>query len=135
MTLLQIAKIMRENEVVSIHALAFKFAYESLIFMQFTGLHDKNGKEIFEGDCFRNPVSINNSLHGDWSIYQFIMKNGFVLCSYVRSEKQTGIPVGYMACPFDDIFDIDMKSSIFADSVTLEDCEVIGNIHQNPELL
>lgn len=102
--------------------------------MQFTGLHDKNGKEIYEGDVFKKPVKINQSLHGHWAIYEFLIKNGLTIVSYIRSEKDTGIPRGYLASPYLDEFDVDTKTIMFATQVTLNDCEIIGNIYQNPEL-
>ena len=105
------------------------------ILMQFTGLHDKNGKEIYEGDVFKKPVKINQSLHGDWAIYEFLLKNGLTIVSYIRSEKDTGIPRGYLASPYFDEFDVDTKTIMFATQVTLNDCEIIGNIYQNPELI
>src|SRR5690606_31997462 len=103
--------------------------------MRFTGLHDKNGKEIYEGDVFKKPVKINQSLHGDWAIYEFLLKNGLTIVSYIRSEKDTGIPRGYLASPYFDEFDVDTKTIMFATQVTLNDCEIIGNIYQNPELI
>ena len=72
--------------------------------LQFTGLHDKNGVEIYEGDILKLD---NDSL------------------------EDTVVEV---------IFDIDEACWIVGDgleslSEALPECEVIGNIYQNPELL
>lgn len=80
---------------------------------QFTGILDKNGKEIYEGDI----VHIHDYTSAYASPYtgKVIMRFG---CWCVEYHKQ------YRCCPslmFDD----------FADRKT----EVIGNIHDNPELL
>lgn len=69
---------------------------------QFTGLHDKNGKEIFEGDI----VSLTADKES---------KN------WVRPIKWLG--AGFT---FGDIFPLNYPSSCY---------EIVGNIHDNPELL
>lgn len=78
---------------------------------QYTGLHDKNGKEIYEGDIvrFNQKFLIENTLI---VCYEYSHIGGFSLCT-----KE-----GYY--------------SMFGEA-WLEPfyCEVIGNIHDNPELL
>jgi hypothetical protein len=81
---------------------------------QFTERHDKNGKDVFEGD---------------------IIEGGLLGPSYIKwSEKLLGwslvcfLPVGieYNLCEEGEIqiYEIDFA-----------DVEIIGNIHENPELL
>ena len=69
---------------------------------QFTGLHDKNGKEIYEGDIV------------SFTAYKE-SKN------WVRPIKWLG--AGFT---FGDIFPLNYPSSCY---------EIVGNIHNNPELL
>ena len=82
--------------------------------MQFTGLKDKNGKEIYEGDiCKRNGhLRIIMFAHGSFM-------------AYPTKDWQTEI-------------DIDHLTAIHANwdlNNFISEIEVIGNIHENPELL
>lgn len=77
------------------------------ILMQSTGLKDKNGVEIFEGDVlYYIPFEshINNSI--------VVFEKGSFCKKMLRNGKLTSVK--------------------FIDS---EEYEVIGNIHENPELL
>lgn len=83
---------------------------------QYTGLTDKNGKKIFEGDIIEN---INQQI--------FVVEYGrhdlgCCNCCY-ESHDALGF---YMKNKF---------GSAESDEKVWEDIEVIGNIHDNPELL
>ena len=65
---------------------------------QFTGLHDKNGREIYEGDIIRHKDMVK-PYHVIYDGYQFCPNDGFRSLCYPKHW------------------------------------EVIGNIHDNPELL
>lgn len=83
---------------------------------QFTGLKDKNGKEIFEGDIvkrYRSPF-----LKAKWEyLIETVIKEKASLLLGREFGKNFG------TIPFDSPF---AKSDLL---------EVIGNIYENPELL
>jgi|WetSurSiteA1Bulk_404760.scaffolds.fasta_scaffold34197_4 uncharacterized phage protein (TIGR01671 family) len=88
------------------------------IFMQYTGLKDKNGKEIFEGDIVNwyiggiEPYGIGWIVYGGHWEYA-----GF------------GIETHRLNPPNETGFTWDMLNPEYA-----KDAEVIGNIYENPEL-
>lgn len=78
-----------------------EFWFSEIELMQFTGLYDKNGKEIYEGDIIKWIDSDGNERIDDvkW------INGGLVLCN-------SNYTIGHYA-----------------------NTEIIGNIHENPELL
>jgi uncharacterized phage protein (TIGR01671 family) len=91
--------------------------------MQFTGLHDKNGKEIYEGDII--SYSFQNG-------FGPIEHRGMVTYSAPRWHLDklridlNNTSNGYIK---------DMSDGEYWLSRTQYDAEVIGNIYENPELL
>ena len=104
------------------------YCNRNLIIQQYTGLNDKNGEEIYEGDivkinrCYTRPF-VNEKQQID---YRFIddgeVEVGQVLWGW-NSQKYL---VSYEHIRYDDIEDFDKPS---------HKVEVIGNIFENPELL
>ena len=80
-----------------------------IVTLEFTGLLDKNGKEIYEGD-----------------IINFIFDDGVIRCRVHWDDFHAG----FKALPEDY-----ENYGISQDMNASRPYEVIGNIHQNPELL
>lgn len=90
---------------------------------QYTGLTDKNDKKIFEGDIVKNP----------WC---FISGNSIVrFGQYKTLDMGKDFQQGHMGFYLEHLDEFSKKATR-KDLVYFSDkCEVIGNIHDNPELL
>lgn len=95
---------------------------------QYTGLTDKNGVKIFEGDI----VSANNKFFRE--LYRFVVKFG--LCG---GTENVDFAVGYPCFFFEEITDTIPEEFIMRKDplyfLNAYECKVIGNIYNNPELL
>lgn len=91
------------------------YSFDDIILMQSTGLKDKNGVEIFEGNIVKSCRLV------DGHIYEYVGQVKFVAFSWnVVDKKQTYDPFyNYIDGYPDEIWEI----------------EVIGNIYENHELL
>lgn len=85
---------------------AFRFVVDPETVGQFTGLTDKNGKRIFEGDILKRT-------NGNKSVWYVDYKN----CAFCANQSNCNY-----ACELGELLD----------QIELE---VIGNVHDNPELL
>lgn len=79
-----------------------------IVLMQFTGLKDKNGKEIYEGDIV-NDCKVVTFGHYDVGEYE-------------DNESGIGWHITYQGKPLSGIY-------------LGKNLEVLGNIYENPELL
>lgn len=83
------------------------------IIMQYTGLKDKNGTEIYEGDIINDQFN----------------------CGQLHSIEWNGKTSGFDKRPINSCLPNDNPSAISICPDTTTKGIVIGNIHENPELL
>ncbi|EPN2895479.1 YopX family protein [Listeria monocytogenes] len=87
------------------------YSFDDVVLMQYTGLKDKNGKKIFEGDIVRN-------VNGEYSYIGIVNKDRYTF--YIKG-----------VAPKDNYDFADVSDTVTGKSSLI----VIGNIHENPELL
>lgn len=87
-------------------------AHIDCIVMQFTGLTDKNGKEIYEGDIMRYTI-------GEQSSVSFVV---WSLDGWRFNSYMVGGSMGLYDC-------------VSANPRKHEKAEIIGNMYESPELL
>lgn len=83
---------------------------DDMIVMQYTGLRDKNGKEIYEGDIVKMPWGFA----GDFQTREFPAEVVFD-----EGEFLLKAPISYL----------------MPDGIWYNSAEIIGNIHENPEII
>lgn len=98
------------------YAYDFYLEDEDAILMQSTGLHDKNGKEVFVGDIvkrYRNPLF---KAEWEYQIETVVKREACLLLEKKFGKNSATMSFG---SPF-------TKSDLL---------EVIGNVYENPEML
>ncbi len=93
--------------------IALTYPNEEVEIMQYTGLKDKNGKEIYEGDIIQSKKGIN------------------AIVSY--PENQSGFFIRWR-----NIYNAKRKSHYFKPliwAIRRDEFKIIGNIYENPELV
>ena len=91
--------------------------HSEIVLEQYTGLKDKHGKEIYVGDI----IDINQTVNG-YNLFVITFENGLINVRYAHDMSQYEYDIL-------ELLDWDQLSLIETEN------EVMGNIHENKELL
>lgn len=101
--------------------------------MQSTGLHDKNGKEIFEGDILK--------FNDEWTDYGYegYIEGSIEGINYVEIKREkTCFTFGKTKLSESSLIDLVENEHYPFEGLLIEasyEFEIIGNVYENPELL
>ena len=92
---------------------------------QYTGLTDKNGKKIFEGDILKGEQYPYKDCGGYYNYFAEV----------VWFDNSPAFGIYTFKNPNSNVRGISMGNTDYFENFTSADWEIIGNIHDNPELL
>jgi len=88
--------------------------------IQFTGLLDKNGADIYEGDI----IILNSHRHGEtYREYYVVVYDGDCFCLKLAKSNDTKRDIG------------ELMSFLHREGTKQLKEEIVGNIHRNPEIV
>lgn len=116
--IVDVKSIFFENEVAKVTDNEF-YQFEDVIVMQSTGIYDKHGVEIFEGDIVQQVHAYDYAtleIETDFLEPFEVKKGNYVQGKWIAEE-------------------VDGENYSVVRYVFGKDVKVIGNVHQHPELL
>ena len=105
------------------NAISFRAKVNKTILMQYTGLKDKNGVEIYEGDILKSVDKKDNKAN-EW--IGVVEDNNFGWLALKYTEYLNPSWLGALSTPINEPQNA---------SWIMQSCEVIGNIYENKNLI